>query len=134
MRKAPNYSLYPLRLARDRHGVTAIGAGFGGRFHSVPAFVGLGGIIKIGLINLFPGNVFPGVTGKLTHHRYHCALRHVMAAIERAAAANRSEKLVVLHLIRIALALPAPFGFAPNPAGLHRSLSLSAKDQAGIFV
>jgi len=86
-----SFTLNHLCLTWFGHGIAAVGAGPGRRFHAVTAILGPGRIIEVGLINLVPGNLFAGVTGDLTHHGYHCAADHVVAVIDGLAGANRLE-------------------------------------------
>ena len=84
--------------------------------------------MKLGLIDLLPGNLLAAVTGELTHHGNHRATRHVLSAIDRVAGADPGKKFIVLNLVRVALALPAPILFAPNPTGLNRGFAFGAEN------
>jgi len=129
-----SFTLNHLCLTWFGHGIAAVGAGPGRRFHAVMAILGPGRIIEVGLVNLVPGDLLAGVTGDLTHHGYHCAADHVVAVIDGLAGANRLEEYVVLSLVWIASALPAPVCFAPYPASQNRGPALAAMHNAGSTV
>src|SRR5690349_22511513 len=62
-----------LRAPGRRHRVTPARFWLRWRFHSVPALFRLGCVVKIGLIDLFPGNFLASVTGELAHDSDHRA-------------------------------------------------------------
>ena len=48
-----------------------------------------------------PGDFFAGVRGHSPHDRHQRTLRHVVAVVDRFAAANRSKQFVVLGLVKV---------------------------------
>src|SRR5262249_20346826 len=118
--------------AGDGHRVTTIGLRLGGRFHAVMAVLRFRWIEEVRLVDLFPGYLFAGVAGDLPHDCDHGAPGHVIAAVDRVTRPDCGEQAVVLHLIRIARALPSPTGLSPNPAIGDGCLALAAKNEARI--
>src|ERR1041384_7906571 len=105
------------RSARHTDRITALLVQFHRRLHGEGAFLRFGRISEVGLRHLLPRDFLAGVASDLAHYRDERAARHVIAAVDRRAAADRGEQFVVLDLIWITLAFPTPVRVAPDAAG-----------------